>query len=677
MLKQFLSEYLKKMRLRPLLVPAVMLFLILSVYTRFYEPNVSTSFDKLDVYILSKTCNLDDSIEYVGYAKEIGKIRLVTDQEYDLGDKIHAKGYLSEPQSASDPGTFDYRDYLKRKGIFYKLVIDDAKITCRNPIGTHISKFRYFIRDKVFYIVAKVTSEKDRGLLCALCLGDTSLIDDETKRDFSLAGCSHLLAVSGTHFSSFLLIVQAMTKNIPRKNRNLIRIMFILVIGSLTGWTESVTRAAFMSICTVRSKESISGMCFAAIVMMIADPYSCRSMGFLMSFGATIGIFSFSGKIVDLLERLHIHKSVASLVASSLASKFALLPFYIENGVAVGFWIFFYQIISILIVQFVCIAFLPGVLLSLISSVFMYPCIVSARLVRFLSSLGADAYFDSFLLRPDHKVLMLLSFVILISFLFFRKHVRFVFAICFILMFVFSIDLSTKVVFLDVGQGDSCLIISEDSSILIDGGTFEEGERVLPDVLDHYKIKEVDIAIFSHLDEDHRGGIDYLYSIGRVRDIYAPADDGKGLKTMKRGDRLEVSNIDIDVLWPLSNDNVGANDDSLVLELTCNDCKILFTGDISSEVETRLTQDNFINDIDILKVAHHGSKYSSDIDFLNACEPENAVISVALYNSYGHPSKEVIDKLGEVGANIYETSKKGAIIVKITRRDYSISCIKE
>ena len=227
---------------------------------------------------------------------------------------------------------------------------------------------------------------------------------------------------------------------------------------------------------------------------------------------------------------------------------------------------------------------------------------------------------------------------------------------------------------------------------LIDAGTYSEGSGTVRDLLDYYGISAVDISIMSHWDTDHAGGIAALSKQGRTRDIitsYVPSgDDGdkdvadffkavtaegvdkaaylSALKQVLAGDRIVLSDtVYIDVLYP-SESKGGGNEESLVLMLHIadSDISILFTGDIGTDTEKNLKSHGISVDCDILKVAHHGSKYSSSSDFITAASPSIAVISVGAHNFYGHPSPDAISRLQSYGCNILRTDREGAVVLE-------------
>ncbi|PIR89328.1 MAG: hypothetical protein COU07_00305 [Candidatus Harrisonbacteria bacterium CG10_big_fil_rev_8_21_14_0_10_40_38] len=254
-------------------------------------------------------------------------------------------------------------------------------------------------------------------------------------------------------------------------------------------------------------------------------------------------------------------------------------------------------------------------------------------------------------------------------------------------IFVFKSVLSShdalEVHFLNIGQGDSALIrFPSGEDVLVDGGPpngkiLTELGKILP-LEDRY----IDLVISTHPDLDHFGGfIDVLdnYDIGAIigNGRYGSATsfetflekinkNGKKYITLKEGDTITLKNSKLDIISPNEEEFMGTatNDASIVFELESYGAKFLFTGDISSEVENRLVDENKVPDIDILKVAHHGSRFSSTASFLDKIKPEIAVISVGK-NSYGHPTEEAINRLSEEGSKILRTDYYGTIRTEV------------
>ncbi len=239
--------------------------------------------------------------------------------------------------------------------------------------------------------------------------------------------------------------------------------------------------------------------------------------------------------------------------------------------------------------------------------------------------------------------------------------------------FIFNKDNDLKVVFFDVSQGDSIFIETEQGhQILVDGGP---GNSVLESLEGHMSPfdKSLDMIILTHADKDHLGGL-----IGVLKTYEVDAfvwtgvesdsslyDELKELLKEERVivvdafDKILVDDVVLEIYNPLR-EAKDLNDTSIVFKLIHNNSKFLLTGDLSSNFEDDLMQ-NFDLESDVLKVGHHGSKYSTSEGFLKAVSPKCAVISVG-ENSYGHPADRVLDLLEENKVKILRTDTNGDIV---------------
>ena len=243
--------------------------------------------------------------------------------------------------------------------------------------------------------------------------------------------------------------------------------------------------------------------------------------------------------------------------------------------------------------------------------------------------------------------------------------------------------------FLAVGQGDSELaVLPGGVQILIDGGKGNGATQELTSILPFFD-RYLDLVVLSHPEIDHfLGLIDVLknYRVGTFisNGRQGTADSWPALVEVLKngkvpvvilaaGDRIRYRENRFDILSPTKDflNSKETNDSGLVMKLTGLDSKILFTGDIGKKVEDYLVK-NYDLGVDILKVSHHGSKFSSSQDFLAASQPQFAFIEVGK-NSYGHPTEEVLSRLAAVGAAIYRTDTSGTIKLVINKGRISIS----
>jgi competence protein ComEC len=246
----------------------------------------------------------------------------------------------------------------------------------------------------------------------------------------------------------------------------------------------------------------------------------------------------------------------------------------------------------------------------------------------------------------------------------------------------------------DVGQGDSLLVGFPDGKrMLVDGGgipafghqtrsQLDIGEDVVAPYLWTRSIRTVDVIALSHAHEDHVGGLPALVEDFHPREIWTgatpasptwklvcekAAEVGARIVPLQAGRKMSLGGAQIDVLAPPP-DYVPAdtpkNNDSLVLRLRYGRHAFLLSGDVERPIERRMLEDGELSRTDVLKVAHHGSKTSSTAPFLDAVHPQFAIISVGTDNSYGHPNREVIDRLLERHAAVFRTDQDGLVTIR-------------
>lgn len=239
-----------------------------------------------------------------------------------------------------------------------------------------------------------------------------------------------------------------------------------------------------------------------------------------------------------------------------------------------------------------------------------------------------------------------------------------------------------KVVFLDIGQGDAILIQKGSTQILIDGGPSSQRELEELGKYVPFWDRKIEAVIATHPDQDHIGG---LIGVLKTYEVAEEIDTGargnsqtyknlKQLVTDKKIDHIKAQrgmNLKIDdknilsILYPgpdLVNNPNDTNADSVVAKLTMDNGKsILFTGDFPTEEDRRIFSSGVDLSADILKVAHHGSKYATSDAFLDRVKPEEAVISVGAGNRYGHPAGGVLDRLDKHGILVKRTDEMGDI----------------
>lgn len=234
-----------------------------------------------------------------------------------------------------------------------------------------------------------------------------------------------------------------------------------------------------------------------------------------------------------------------------------------------------------------------------------------------------------------------------------------------------------QIVFIDVGQADAILIVEGEDAMLIDAGNNDDAALVTS-YLDEYKINKLDYVIGTHPHEDHIGGLDAVIDSVDVEKVLMPrtttttqtfedvldAVKRKNLKiaTPKVGTTYELGDATWEILAPNSESYDDLNDYSIVIKLSYGSQEFLFTGDAEVVSEQEMLQAGADISADVLKVGHHGSSSSTTKEFLEAIDPDNAIICVGEDNSYGHPDDEVLARLSTMGVEVYRTDINGTII---------------
>lgn len=243
-----------------------------------------------------------------------------------------------------------------------------------------------------------------------------------------------------------------------------------------------------------------------------------------------------------------------------------------------------------------------------------------------------------------------------------------------------------QVHYIDVGQGDSILLIQGEHSMLIDAGDNSCGTRV-QSYLQANNISTLDYVIGTHPDSDHIGGLDVIIYKFDCNHVYMP-DCSKDTKTYEdviasakekayeitspvAGDIFLLGEAQVMVLSPESTIDYGqdANNNSIAVKVTYGENSFLFTGDCEEMAENQMLQSGYELSADVMKAGHHGSDTANTREFLEAVSPEYFVISCGEGNEYGHPRAEVLNNLRELGIQVYRTDEQGTIVAVSDGKD--------
>ncbi len=231
--------------------------------------------------------------------------------------------------------------------------------------------------------------------------------------------------------------------------------------------------------------------------------------------------------------------------------------------------------------------------------------------------------------------------------------------------------------YIDVGQGDSILIVQNKSAMLIDAGNASDADLII-DYLQTQGISKLDYVIGTHPHSDHIGGLaDIIASVAIGKVILAPVQNNtqtfenvlqavqdKGLKLTRpvAGSKYTLGKASFQILGPNGTDYEDLNNYSVVIRVTFGQTAFLFVGDAEMLAEKEMLAAGYDLQSDVLKAGHHGSHSSTSSQFLKAVDPDSVVISVGADNSYGHPAAQTLDALQDANIDIYRTDLAGTII---------------
>lgn len=619
---------------------------------------------------------------YVDTYDELNKLN---DTLYE-GIIITVHGTLKQPSNNTIPNTFNYKKYLKSKKIYYTFNANAIEIVGDN------SNFYYQFKH---WLSKRIESIDDTGYIKAFVLGSKSEIDEDIFKTYQNNGITHLFAISGMHISLFSSILLFLLKKIHLKDNQAYPIILLFLLGYtfLVSFTASVVRAFTLYLLLYLNKRLKLGIkttktfIYTILLILLLNPFFILDIGFLYSSLTSFGLILFSSY-------LKTSNKVLALFRVSLIALLFSLPITINNFYEYNFLSI---LANILIVPLVSTIIYP---LSLITLIFPFFHPILKFFLTILESistiLNSITWFK--IIFPKMPYFLIISYYFIIYLLFITKKKRYVIFLITLLLgykLSFNFDNNFYVYYLDVGQGDSIVLISPRSrkATLIDTGgkksvsynEFPPNEyHVSNNVITFLKsinISKINTLITTHGDYDHMGESlnivnnlkvgDVILNCGSLNELEQELItllDKKHIKYSKCINQLDISPIKLYFLNSGKYDN--ENDNSNVIYLKDNEIKFLFMGDASTVVEQDLLSKYNLKDIDFLKIGHHGSKTSSSKKFITKTNPKYSIISVGKNNSYGHPNKDVLNNLDN--SKLYRTDIDGSIVVKIKNNKFNI-----
>ena len=652
-----------------------------------------TSFTKKDKQSLVLSVDkINDTID-IDYSV---KVYIQDGMMFKPGDYIKIEGYLNEPRIPSNDGEFNNFAYLKSNGYDYTLTGTKAEKIGETTLS-FIQKISLF-REKINAVYDDIYPDNEAAIIKAMVTGDTYSLSGDLRLLYANSGIAHILAISGLHMAivAGILIWILNACGINRRESGVITVLFLILYTIFTGGKIAATRSAIMISVMIlgrlfyRKSDTLNSLGFSALIILIMNPWQLWDIGFQLSFVSVLSLATLG--IMNLSE----NKLKASLKASFWAST-ATLPIVAWNFYTVPLLGCFVNVLVLPLTGFVVGFSMLSGLVGLFSIegglVFGGIAYIILKFYEFVCKFFTAIPFSTILIGRPH-IGMIIAFYGILAAIYFRKHKKVLIAS--FSMMILVVAMSNRLVykvssvdFLYVGQGDCAILRTYDNKAYIfDTGGYgykEIGENtgintIIPYLKSH-GISVIETIYISHMDADHMfGAVELLsdYKVKKVvmseyewesKDLYMEIverakNSGTEIQFMSGGDEENINGgFKLYCYYPLTDKNISSNDDnggSLVLKLEKDDTSFLFTGDIGFDEEKVLL--DFDIEADVLKVAHHGSKYSSGDSFLEHVNMKYAVISSGERNTYGHPHEETLVRLKDT--KIYSTAQNGTISFK-------------
>ena len=649
------------------------------------------------------------------------------------GDRIRFVTRVSVPRLLGLPGEFNYPRFLALQGVSAIgrvasqsdiVLIRAAAVTSLLRTSDHIARF---LGDSIRLSIA---DERISSVLTALLLGDQRRIPRDLSDLYTRAGVNHILSISGFHVgivAAFLTVViiwlltrfeyPALHWNI-RRNAVLIALPAMFGYLLLTGNAPATARSVIMlsvfalALFAERERDAINTLLFAAFFLVAINPPTLFDVSFQLSFISLWGILiavplimrytgtvtspwlrgmaqflaaSVAASLVTILPVLYVFK-VASL--NGILTNFLIVPLLGYGAVLSGF------IALPLIVLFPSVApwlLWPSATLVSIANQFILWC-SSLPVFTFHGITSWDMFFFLFFMTgvtflTNRMLLLAVALLVPLSALGVHRYG------------VTNNDHRLHITMLSVGQAESLLVrLPDGSTLLVDGGGYlhdtghDFGQRLLAPALGALHVSRVDTMIATHNHPDHSGGLPFIIRNFPVGEFWSGSEILPEIqselknravpkRTVSAGDVITLPGpVVITVLSPfksvngaLGSDESSVNEQSLVFRLSYGAFSMLFCADAGFEAEQQILARQLELKSTVLKVGHHGSRFSTATEFLGRVQPGLALISAGKGNRFGLPSRETIDQLNSKGVLLFRTDCDGTIELVTDGISWSVS----
>ena len=555
--------------------------------------------------------------------------------------------------------------------------------------------------------IDKIFSQDSAPFLTAILTGDRSGIPQKAGDDLSEVGLYHLLAISGMHCAYLMELLYLILGRHRRRLTAFLGLPLLLFYALLSGASPSVLRACVMLSFLLfaplfgRERDSLTAIFAALLLILLANPFAAASVSLQLSFAAIGGILWVTPKLSDWLGKGRDLGAAGRFLSGSVSVSLGAMVFttplcavYFNSLTLISpvsnllcLWcvglIFCGGLLAVAL-SFLwlplgpVLAFLPGLLVryllwmaGLLARIPYHALYFSNPYLKYWLGLLYLLFGIAWLSREKGKRKWLLSAGLSAACLLYAVYLG-------SLRYAYG---SLNAEILDVGQGQSVILSSQGDFALTDCGSlnrWKDAGGIAAEALQSAGCRQLRYLLLTHYDYDHVSGVQGLLERVGAETLLCPPDGGDTdaqaailaaaeahgaeVRFITEETTLPLGEATLTVYPPLGDDS--SNERGLVYLVSAGNYDLLITGDIDAEMEQRLIERYDLPDIEALVVGHHGSKYSTSAELLDALRPETAFISVGS-NSYGHPSDQAMERLAERDITIYRTDLQGDLRLSV------------
>ena len=528
----------------------ILIFILLGyIYTLMLENSYNTLY--LDEENIEEYCIVTEEKQEKKY-KDLYKVKIINSKnkkrngtflyiqvnqksKIEYGDMLFIKGKYTKPEIDRNEGQFNYKNYLKTLKIHGTINVQEYKLIQKEKINK-ILLYTNKLKNKLKNNVEKVIdSEKNKNLIIGMVIGDTQNLEEDIKEAFLNSNLYHILSVSGGQVSNIILGITFVlgTLKVHKRIMYFICILILLEFMIITGLTPSIVRACVMgiinllSIIIFRRNDIFNSLGISLLIILANNPYSITSLSVLLSYLGFIGIITLGNCLINKTNKKiknNIIKNIINILISTISAQIFILPITLYTFGTISLTFVFSNLLviplsTIITIMGFFVMLFPLQIFKIISPVIE----ITINIAKFFSEIDISKIY--FIIPNILEILLYYFLLIYLYYMlkkqylfkirhFFRKYkIKIIYCI-FLIIFGISIysifPKQFKLNFIDVGQGDSTLIVTNhNKKILIDGGgnelntEFDIGEKTLLPYLLKKKIWQLDYVMISHMDFDH------------------------------------------------------------------------------------------------------------------------------------------------------------------------------